>query len=125
MNLEKELECVVKTIDKQKGEKINVLNISSLSSIADYFVIATALNKMHCQAICRYVEEVLHKECDIKPFHIEGGKTGEWILMDYIDFVVQLFTAEQRDYYQLDKLWGDAERVDLTQWIYSEEGEAE
>lgn len=121
MSIDKYLECVVKTIDKQKGEQINVLDIKSLSSITDYFVIATALNNMHCQAISRYIETELKKQYNLKPFHIEGSKTGEWILMDYVDFVVHLFTAEQRDYYKLDKLWGDAEKIDLSSWIGDEE----
>ncbi len=121
MSIDKYLECVVKTIDKQKGDKINVLNITSLSSITDYFVIATALNKTHCQAISRYIEDELKKQHDIKPLHVEGSKTGEWILMDYIDFVVHLFTDEQRDYYKLDKLWGDAEKVNLSSWLGEEE----
>ncbi len=121
MSVTEQLEWLVRIIDKNKGEHINVIDISDLSSVADYFVIATALNRMHAQAIERHIDKDFKEKFAIRPLHTEGSKTGDWILMDYIDIVVHIFIKEERDHYQLDKLWGDAPQVNTDLWLLSGE----
>lgn len=112
-----ELALIVETVDRHKGENINVLDISEVSGFADYFVIVTSANKLHSQALARYVEESMKKEAHHSPLHIEGMKEGEWILIDFGDIIVQIFNNDMREYYGLDKLWGDAQKVDISGWI--------
>lgn len=112
-----ELGLAVQALNRNKGEDIVVLDISEISGFADAFVIVTSRNKLHSQALARYTEEALKKEAGRSPLHLEGVREGEWILMDYGDLIVQIFTEDMRAYYGLDKLWGDAERVDLSPWI--------
>ena len=109
--MELELKSIVQTLDQHKGEDIKVLEIGALSSIGDYFVLVTALNNAHAQALAHYVEEEVFKAGGQKPLRIEGLREGTWILMDYGDIIVHIFTAEERSYYGLEKLWGDAEEV--------------
>lgn len=107
------IKTIINVIDQHKGEEINVLNIAEISNFADYFVIASAINPLHCQALSNYIIEEVRKVFDQKPLHIEGSKTGEWILLDYGDIIIHLFNREQREFYQLDRLWGDAEKFEL------------
>ncbi|MFP5526858.1 ribosome silencing factor [Peptococcus simiae] len=108
--MELELKSIVQTLDQHKGEDIKVLEIGALSSIGDYFVLVTALNNTHAQALAHYVEEVFKADGQ-KPLRIEGLREGTWILMDYGDIIVHIFTPEERSYYGLEKLWGDAEEL--------------
>lgn len=111
--IDKYLEEIVKTIDINKGEDISVLNIAPQTSIADYFVICTALNKPHAQSIAHKIDKSL-SNLAYKLLREEGVREGEWILQDYGDIIVQIFQKEIRTYYDLDKLWQDAERIDIS-----------
>ena len=88
------------------------MDISELSEITDYFVICSGSNQNQVQAISDNVEEELAKK-DIKGKKIEGFKNAEWILMDYSDFVIHIFSDEQREFYGLEKIWSDAKRVEV------------
>jgi len=90
--------------EEKKAEDIRTINISSSSSFTDYFILATGLNKIHSRAVADYVEEILARD-GIFPFSKEGYQDGEWILLDYLDFVVHIFIPEAREYYQLERLW--------------------
>lgn len=94
-----------KVVAEKKGEDVITLDISSRSAFADYFVLATGFNKIHNKALADAVVEALAQD-GLHPFGQEGYPEGEWILLDYIDFVVHIFTPEARDYYQLERLWG-------------------
>ena len=115
--MELELKSIVQTLEEHKGEDIKVLEIGALSSIGDYFVLATALNQTHAQALAHYVEADVVKAGGEKPLRIEGLHEGDWILMDYGDIVVHIFTADQRAYYGLEKLWGDADEYNIAPWL--------
>ena len=115
--MELELKSIVQTLEEHKGEDIKVLEIGALSSIGDYFVLATALNQTHAQAWAQYVEADVVKAGGEKPLRIEGFREGDWILMDYGDIVVHIFTAHQRAYYGLEKLWGDADEYNIAPWL--------
>jgi ribosome-associated protein len=90
--------------EEKKAQDIRTINISSSSSFTDFFILATGLNKIHSRAVSDYVEEILARN-GILAFSKEGYQDGEWILLDYLDFVVHVFTPEARDYYQLERLW--------------------
>ncbi len=98
-------------LDK-KAEDVAILDLKALTSFTDYFVVCHGLSGRQVQAISDRVEEKL-KETRLRPGHIEGYAGGEWILMDYLDFVVHIFTQEKRKYYALERLWADAPRVRL------------
>lgn len=89
---------------EKKAADIQTIDISASSSFTDYFVLATGLTKIHTRAVADYIEESL-AEKDLVPFSKTGYLEGEWILLDYIDFIVHIFTPEARDYYQLERLW--------------------
>lgn len=90
--------------EDKKGNDVVALNIQSTSSFADFFVLATGLNKIHTKAIADHIEEELAK-IEVSAFSRQGYQEGEWILLDYLDFVVHIFVQDARDFYQLERLW--------------------
>lgn len=97
----------------KNGEDIQVLDLTELSDVCDYFVIATGNNTRLVDSIVDEIEEKVAKKCGEHPFSIEGRDERSWILMDYGSVVVHVFTPEAHDYYRLEKLWGDAPVLDL------------
>lgn len=106
------LKTIYDALDDKKANNIVILDISEISEITDYFVICSGSNQNQVQAISDNVEEELAKK-DIKGKKIEGFKNAEWILMDYSDFVIHIFSDEQREFYGLEKIWSDAKRVEV------------
>ncbi|MBR4283142.1 MAG: ribosome silencing factor [Anaerotignum sp.] len=94
-------------IEDKLGEDIKVLNLQGLSNIADCFVIASGKNANQLHAMANEVEQKLYKE-GIKLHHSEGYSSGTWILLDFGNLLVHLFNREQREFYGLDHVWGDA-----------------
>jgi len=90
------------------------LDIRKVSVLADYFVICSGNSERQVKAIARDIEEELDKQ-DIGPRHTEGLDQGRWVLMDYGDVIVHIFTAAERDYYTLDKLWAGAQTLLVVQ----------
>lgn len=99
--------------DSKKATDIMIQEVSEITSMADYFVIATAANNRQVAAIIEEIEEVVRKEGNAKPLHREGIDEGTWALLDYGPVVVHVFQPEQRDYYRLEELWNDAPIIDL------------
>lgn len=97
----------------KNGDDTQVLDLTELSDVCDYFVIATGSNTRLVDSIVDEIEEQVAKKCDEHPFSIEGRDERSWILMDYGSVVVHVFTPEAHDYYRLEKLWGDAPVLDL------------
>lgn len=102
------LKKVCEIVDDKKGEDVLVLDVSRISSFTDFFVICHGFNERQNQAICDSVLERLKKEDGITPSHVEGYNQAEWILIDYLDFVVHIFSLKARQFYKLEKLWSDA-----------------
>jgi ribosome-associated protein len=92
----------------KKAERIVILDVSKQLVITDYFVIASGTNDRQVRTIAEEVERRLATGHDIKPFRREGEREGRWVLLDYVDFVVHVFLREERDYYDLERLWSDA-----------------
>ncbi len=91
----------------KKGFEVKILKMDEVSSICDYFVIASGDADVHVKAISNAVYDGLLDE-GYKPFHKEGMNSGNWVLLDYIDVVVHIFRDPVRNFYALEKLWGDA-----------------
>ena len=102
--------AVAAAIDK-KASDLDVLAVGDLTSIADYFVLCSAGSERQAAAIADSVEERLKSEMKVKPLLIEGTTPGRWILMDYGDFIVHIFTEDVRRFDGLERLWGDAPNV--------------
>ena len=113
MNSYEQAIMAAKAISSKKGLDIQVINISEISVIADYMVIATGTSSTHVKALANEVEYLLDKN-GISVSHIEGYRSDTWILLDYVDVLVHVFSDEARDFYDLDRLWQDGNPVDLT-----------
>lgn len=98
-------------LEDKKAFDILLLEVSSITSMADYFVIASGESKRQMKACTEYIDESLSAKGE-KPHHLEGITNLEWVLMDYGDVIVHLFDKEARLYYGLERLWGDAPKVD-------------
>ncbi len=100
-------------IDNKKGEEVRVLQIGTLTTIGDYFVVATGNSTTQVKALADEVEEKLSAE-GLEPKRIEGYTSASWILLDYYDVIVHIFLKETREFYALERLWGDAPEIDWT-----------
>ncbi len=106
------LKEIYAAIDDKKGEDIRILDISGVSVMADYFVIASGNNKNQVQAIADNVNEAMMKnKVDLKA--TEGYNTAGWILMDYGDVIVHIFSKEERLFYDLERIWRDGKPIEI------------
>ena len=99
--------AIAQVLDKKKAIDIKAIHITEYSIVADYFIVASGTSNTHVKSLADDLEFEI-KKLGVEPDHIEGRATG-WILLDYGDVVANIFKTESRDYYALEKLWGDAE----------------
>ena len=104
---------VTKALDEKKGMDIKLLKIDKVSSLADYFLICTGTSNTHVRTLCDYAEYTL-EQLGEPMLGREGHRGNAWELLDYGSIVVHVFTQEAREFYSLERLWADAEVVDLT-----------
>ena len=102
-------------LEEKKGADIKIIDISNVSVMADYFIIANGSNQNQVKAMADMVEEKLH-ENGVRPRQIEGYQTANWILMDFNDIIVHVFNEEDRLFYNLEKIWLDGKLIDKTQF---------
>ena len=105
------LKIAANALNSKKARQLKALKIDDLTTLADYFLIATATSSTHVRALADEVEEKL-KEASVEPHHIEGKSTG-WIVIDYSSVIVHVFTPAEREFYNLDSVWSDAEEISL------------
>ncbi len=103
----------IKALDSKKGEDIKLIKVENVSILSDYLVLATGSSNTKVRALYEEVEEKLGED-GISVSHIEGYRGNSWVLMDYIDVVVHVFSDEARTFYDLDKLWQDGENIDIS-----------
>lgn len=114
MNTPRELALrAAKALDDHKGLGIKLLEVTDVTSIADYFLICTGTVNTHVKTLCDSVEEALVDEMGETLLHREGHRGGTWVLLDFGCLVVHVFTNESREFYDLERLWGDAKEVSL------------
>ena len=104
--------AIADVLDSMKARDIKLLRVSDKTVMTDYFVICSGTSNTQIKALSGEVEYKLG-ERGVSPLHIEGYETGTWIAMDYAHVMVHIFNREQRDFYKLEKLWGDACEVPL------------
>ena len=101
----------IAALEDKKAEDIRVIDISEVSVIADYFIIATARSTAQAKAVYEHIDEKLSKEDGIEPLRVDGTKEGRWIVMDYGGVIVHIFNDDTRVLYCLEKLWADGDNV--------------
>ena len=104
--------AVQSALDK-KATDVVVLDLRNSPAFTDYFILCSGGSPRQVKAIADAIEEAL-KESKVRPAHVEGYDRGEWVLMDYFNFIVHVFSPPMRLFYSLERLWGDAERIDVT-----------
>jgi ribosome-associated protein len=108
--------AVAAALDK-KAQHVVVLDLRHTPAFTDFFLVCSGQNQRQVHAIADAIEETL-KSAKVRPSHIEGYDRAEWVLMDYFTFIVHIFTPQMREFYSLERLWGDAEKITI-----SEDGE--
>ncbi len=115
------LKIAANALNAKKAKEINAVKISDLTVIADYFLICTATSSTQVRALADEVDEKLSEQ-GITPHHIEGKTTG-WIVIDYGSVIVHIFKANEREFYDLDKMWSDGEQINLDDILELAEGD--
>ena len=111
-NVESIVATVVEAMDSGKGKEIVTLDLREPgTAVTDYFVICHANSKTQVDALADKVIDQVFENNRVKPYHVEGRDNTEWILIDFVDVVVHIFLQSARQFYQLEELWADAEKV--------------
>ena len=108
----REIDVAARAAEDKKALDLVVLDLRKAAGFTDFFLICSGANPRQIRAIADAITEALAAE-GLEPAHVEGYKRSEWILLDYFDFIVHVFARETRAFYGLERLWGNAERVDL------------
>ena len=103
-------------LEDKKGFDVRVIEIEKVSTIADYFVIADGSNASQVEAMVDEVQMRLYRDFQVEPKRIEGAKNSGWILLDYGDIVVHVFSSEDRLFYDLERVWRDGTTIDTAEW---------
>ena len=107
-----DVEKAVRAALDKKAVDVVVLDLRNTPAFTDYFVLCSGLNPRQVKAIADAVEETL-RAVKVRPAHVEGYDRAEWVLMDFFTFIVHIFTPQTREFYSLERLWGDAERIEV------------
>ena len=113
---QQKLEIIVKALDSKKAEDIKVIKVGDLTGIADYFVIADGTSSTQTKALADEAEYKM-QENGVVPNRVQGNNGSNWVIIDYGDIVVHVFSKEQRDFYNLERLWRDGEDIDISDWV--------
>ena len=105
-------QLIVRTLDDKKAKDVTVLKTDSVTIIADYFIICTATSTTHVKSLADEVDKIL-SEAGEPPRRREGYRSGGWLLLDFGCAVLHIFMADTRKFYDLERLWSDAERIDV------------
>ena len=111
--MDKILNTIYNAIDDKKGVNTRILDISAITTISDYFIVTSGNNYNQVRAIADNVEEELLKKHGMRPERVEGYNNGEWILLDYIDYVIHVFDREQRLFYDIERIWRDGKEIEV------------
>ena len=120
MELEKKVELIVNCYDDKKAHDIVAMEVGELTSVADYFVIGSAPSSTQVKAIADEIEEKMEK-AGFRAVHREGYNSAMWILLDYSDIVCHILNDETRKFYDIERLWSDAKKLDIEKLIQRED----
>ena len=115
MNSKEMTKIAYHALTDKKAENIKIIDISNISVLADYFLIADGSNSNQIQAMCDAVDEALHI-AGVPVRQIEGNRNSSWVLMDYGDIIVHVFSKEDRLFYDLERIWGDGKFMDVDEF---------
>ena len=115
MQAEKKCEIIIKALDSKKGLDIRLIKVSDITALTEYFVLATGTSSTQVRALAEEAEFQM-SQAGVEPHHTEGKSTG-WILLDYGDVVVHVLNEQSREFYDLERLWADGEKIDISDII--------
>lgn len=111
--IDPEVQLAVRCAADKKGIDIRVLDLRQIATFTEFFVVASGANQRQVQAISDEISEQLKKQLSTRAIRVEGYSAGEWVLLDFGDFIVHVFDKDAREFYDLERLWRDAQKVDL------------
>jgi ribosome-associated protein len=111
--LDPEVQLAIRSASDKKAFDIVALDLRSIASFTDYFVIASGSNQRQVQAVADEINDQLKKQLGSRPVRVEGYNSAEWVLLDYGDFVFHIFNGDAREFYDLARLWRDARKVEI------------
>jgi len=112
-DLDEEVKLALHCASEKKAIDLLAIDLREIASFTEFFIIASGNNQRQVQAVSDEINEQLKKQLNSRPVRIEGYSSGEWILLDYGDFIVHVFEKNAREFYDLERLWLDAKRVEL------------
>ena len=115
MEAKQQVKYICEALLERKGHEIEVLRVEELTTLAEYFVICSATSTTQVKALADSVEFHLKHDHEIMPHHIEGFESSSWILLDYGGVLVHIFLPATRDFYRLENLWKDGEKISLSE----------
>lgn len=101
-----------KIAEDRIAEDVTIIKLGDLSLVADYFVICTGTSQPHLKALAEWIRRKTREKYDVRPIAIDGGDGNDWIVIDFSTVMVHIFSAEARERYKLEQLWGDAEKIE-------------
>ena len=112
-DLDEEVKLAIRSASEKKAFDLKAIDLREIASFTEFFIIASGTNQRQVQAIADEINEQLKKQLNSRVIRIEGYNAGEWILLDFGDFIVHIFEQKAREFYDLERLWRDAKRVEL------------
>ncbi len=116
-DLDEEVKLAITSAGDKKAFNVVALDLRQVTSFAEFFVIVSGANQRQVQAISDEINEKLKEQLTRRPLRIEGYASGEWVLLDYGDFIIHIFEQKAREFYDLERLWRDARKVELPKEI--------
>jgi ribosome-associated protein len=105
-------EQAARLLYERKAEDIQIMDLRKLGGVSDFFIVASGISTTHVRSLADHLQVEL-KQSGVKPWHIEGYQAERWVLMDYVNVVVHIFHPQTREFYLLERLWGDAEKLKI------------
>src|SRR5687768_4396058 len=112
-DLDENVKLAIRSAAEKKAVGIGALDLREIASFTEFFVLASGTNQRQVQAIADEINEQLKKQLDQRPVRMEGYNAAEWVLLDYGDFIVHIFEQKAREFYDLERLWRDAKKVEI------------
>lgn len=108
-------------LDKKKASSVRVLKVRDLTVLTDYFVLASGTSTTHVKSLAEELDYQLEHDHNVHPLRTEGSDSRSWVVLDYGEVIVHVFTPEAREFYDLDHLWADGEEVDISGYLAAQE----